>query len=126
MTAPTPPRPPGEQGPSNVPQRPGIGARQDASPSMPASSSVAPARPEKKKRNVSVGQILGGILFVITIIFVLENTRSVKVRLIGPEVTTPLAVPIIIAAVLGALIAWLLRYRRQLHAKNKETRERRR
>jgi uncharacterized integral membrane protein len=51
----------------------------------------------------------------VVVIFVLENTRSVHVRLIIPQVTTPLAVPIVIAAVLGGLVAWLLRYRRKLH-----------
>ena len=62
---------------------------------------------------MSVGQILGGILFVLVIIFIFENTHSVKVRLIVPEYKMPVALPIVIAAVLGALIAWLLRYRRQ-------------
>lgn len=59
--------------------------------------------------------MLGGLLLVVVVVFVLENTRSVKVRLLIPEVTTPLAVPIIIAAVLGALVAALLRYRRRKH-----------
>jgi uncharacterized integral membrane protein len=62
---------------------------------------------------MSTGQILAGVLFVVVVVFILENTRSVKVRLIGPEVTAPLAVPILIAAVLGALVAWLMRLRRQ-------------
>ena len=65
-----------------------------------------------RKRSVSAGQILGGLLFVLTIVFILENSRKVKVRLIGPEVQAPLYVTIIVAAVLGALIASLLRYRR--------------
>jgi uncharacterized integral membrane protein len=65
------------------------------------------------KRSVSVGQILGAVLFVVVVVFILENTRSVKVRLLVPEVTTPLAVPIVIAAVLGALVSWLLRLRRE-------------
>jgi uncharacterized integral membrane protein len=73
-----------------------------------------PDRPQHK-RAVSTGQILGGILLVVVVVFVLENTRSVKVRLLIPEVTTPVAVPIVIAAVLGALVAWLLRYRRRRH-----------
>jgi uncharacterized integral membrane protein len=64
---------------------------------------------------VSTGQILGGILLVVVVVFVLENTRSVKVRLLIPEVTTPIAVPIVIAAALGAAVAWLLRYRRHRH-----------
>ena len=70
------------------------------------------AGPGAKKRPVSVGQILGGVLFVLVIIFIIENSRSVKIRLIIPEVKAPLYIAILIAAVLGALITWLLRYRR--------------
>jgi uncharacterized integral membrane protein len=62
---------------------------------------------------VSTGQILGGILLVVVVVFILENTEDVKVRLIFPQYRMPVALPIVIAAVLGALIAWLLRYRRQ-------------
>jgi uncharacterized integral membrane protein len=64
------------------------------------------------KRAVSAGQILGAVLFVLVIVFIIENSRSVKIRLIGPEVKAPLYVAILISAVLGALIAWLLRVRR--------------
>lgn len=60
-----------------------------------------------------MGQILAGILFVVVIVFIVENTRTVRVRLIGPEVNAPLYVVILIAAVLGALIAALMRYRRK-------------
>ena len=65
-----------------------------------------------RKRAVSAGQILGGLLFVLTIVFIIENSRSVKIRLIFPEIKAPLYVAILIAAVLGALIASLMRYRR--------------
>jgi uncharacterized integral membrane protein len=76
----------------------------------PAASSQAPT--SGRTRSVSAGQILGGLLFVLTIVFIVENSRSVKIRLIFPEVEAPLYVAILIAAVLGALIASLLRYRR--------------
>src|SRR5947208_5396599 len=66
----------------------------------------------KTKRPVSVGQILGGLLFVLVIVFIIENSRQVKIRLIIPEVKAPLYVAILIAAVLGSIITWLLRYRR--------------
>lgn len=62
---------------------------------------------------MSLGQILGGVLFVLVVIFIFENTNRVEVRLIIPQYRMPVALPIVIAAVLGALIAWLLRYRRQ-------------
>jgi uncharacterized integral membrane protein len=64
------------------------------------------------KRPISVGQLLGGLLFVLVIVFIIENSRSVKIRLIVPEVKAPLYVAILIAALLGGLITWLLRYRR--------------
>jgi uncharacterized integral membrane protein len=69
----------------------------------------------KTKRPVSVGQILGGLLFLLVIIFIIENSRKVKIRLIIPEVKAPLYVAILIAAVLGSAITWLLRYRRHRH-----------
>lgn len=75
---------------------------------------------------MSVGQILGGILFVLVIIFIFENTHSVKVRLIIPEYKMPVALPIVIAAVLGALIAWLLRYRRHRHHPSRKDKSNRR
>lgn len=84
------------------------------SSNAPQSPSSGPGK-GKTRRPVSAGQILGGLLFALTVIFILENTRTVTVRLIIPEVDAPLAVPIIIAAVLGALVAWLLRYRRRRH-----------
>lgn len=87
-----------------------------ANMTTPSNASRQPTEPPARpRRAVSAGQILGGLLFVLTVIFILENTRSVKVRLIIPEVEVPLAVPIVIAAVLGALVAWLLRYRRRKH-----------
>src|SRR3954467_15111510 len=66
----------------------------------------------RTKRPVSVGQILGGLLFVLVIIFIIENSRKVKIRLIIPEVKAPLYIAILISAVLGSAITWLLRYRR--------------
>jgi uncharacterized integral membrane protein len=78
-----------------------------------------PDEGHEKQRAVSVGQILAGLLLILVVIFVAENTRKVQVRLIIPEVTTRLFVPILIAAVLGALIAALMRHRRQSRAKGR-------
>jgi uncharacterized integral membrane protein len=77
----------------------------------------------KPKRNVSVGQILAALLFVLVIVFIVENSREVRIRLIFPEVRAPLYVAILIAAVLGGLISALLRYRRKRHhGSGKQTR----
>jgi uncharacterized integral membrane protein len=100
MTSPQQPDVPPQGVPSGSPPQPGL---------HPTAQPPAPA----PRRHFSTGQLLGGVLFVLVVVFVLENTRSIKVRLWVPEVTAPLAVPILIAAVLGALVAWLLRYRRQ-------------
>jgi uncharacterized integral membrane protein len=71
----------------------------------------------REPSRVSSGQLLGGLFFVIVVVFILENTRSVRVRLLIPEVKTSLALALLIAAVLGALVSWLLRYRRQQRRK---------
>ena len=106
--------PPGMQGPPQGGYAPGgPQGRPPGSPQgQPPGSAPGPA---KRKRAVSTGQILGGILLVLVVIFIFENTAKVKVRLIVPQYRMPVALPIVIAAVLGALIAWLLRYRRQRH-----------
>ena len=70
------------------------------------------ATPAEKKRAVSTGQILAGLLLILVVVFIAENSRKVKIRLIFPEVTAPLYVAILIAAVLGGVIGALLRYRR--------------
>src|SRR5947209_9630494 len=76
---------------------------------------VTSAPEGKPRRPVSVGQLLGALLFVLVIVFIIENSRQVKIRLIIPEVKAPLYVAILIAAVLGSAITWLLRYRRHRH-----------
>jgi uncharacterized integral membrane protein len=83
-------------------------------PGTPPGAAVGPGAGTggRTKRPVSVGQILGGLLFVLVIVFIIENSRKVKIRLIVPEVKAPLYVAILIAAVLGSVITWLLRYRR--------------
>jgi uncharacterized integral membrane protein len=86
----------------------------DAAPAPPSSA------PATSRRSISVGQILAGILFVLVVIFIVENTDDVKIRLIaGPKVTAPVFVALLIAAVVGALISALLRVRRKHTARTK-------
>ena len=47
------------------------------------------------------------------VVFIVENTRRVTVRLIVPEVHTSLAVALLIAEVLGALVLLLVQHRRE-------------
>jgi uncharacterized integral membrane protein len=63
---------------------------------------------------------------VLVVVFIFENTKTAEVRLIVPQYKMPVALPIVIAAVLGALIAWLLRYRRQRRHPSRNSPKRRR
>ena len=79
----------------------------EASPSTPAAT-------EKQKRSFSIGQFLAGALFVLVVIFIVENTSKVEIRIIaGPKVSLPVWVALLAAAIVGALISMLLRWRRK-------------
>jgi len=45
-------------------------------------------------------------------IFVVENTRDVKIRFIIPAVTAPLWVALLVTVVIGIVAGWLIRGRR--------------
>ena len=57
--------------------------------------------------------IVGLVLLVLLIVFSVENTRSVKMRVIGPEIHAPLFLALLIAAVVGVLIGLVVRRRRR-------------
>jgi uncharacterized integral membrane protein len=105
----TDPGPTSSQGPSagGSPQQPGAPQQHGGAPQ------------QRSKREISMGQILGLIFFALIIVFIFENSHDVQIRIIGPVVTAPLYVAILISAVLGALGAWLLRYRRARSAQRK-------
>lgn len=50
---------------------------------------------------------------VLTLVFIFENIRSTKIRLLIPQVTMPLYVALLIAAVLGGLCGAYLAARRR-------------
>ena len=127
MNSPPGPPPPAPPPPGGGPGHPGPPGRlvEPGQPPHPGQRPAPAAEPEAK-RSVSVGQILGGILFVLVVIFIFENTHDVQVRLIIPQYKMPVALPIVIAAVLGALIAWLLRYRRQRNHPSRNSKRSRR
>jgi uncharacterized integral membrane protein len=52
------------------------------------------------------------ILAVLAIIFIAENTKRVKIRALGPTVSTPLWLALLITLVAGMLIAILAQRRR--------------
>jgi uncharacterized integral membrane protein len=70
-------------------------------------------RAQQPKRRVNARVIVGLVLLVLLIVFSVENTRSVKMRVIGPEIHAPLFLALLIAAVVGVLIGLVVRRRRR-------------
>jgi uncharacterized integral membrane protein len=78
----------------------------------PPAPSQRPTPPQRGPR-LGPGQIAGLVFLVLAMVFIFENTKSVQVRLIIPEVKAPLFVALLIAAVLGALATLLIQWRRR-------------
>ena len=64
-------------------------------------------------RRISARQVIGALLLIAFIVFLVENTQRVTVRLLVPEVRTSLALALLIAGLLGALGLLLLQHRRR-------------
>lgn len=71
------------------------------------------SRSSSDGRRISVRQVIGVLLLVAFVVFLVENTRTVTVRLLVPEVETSLALALLIAGLLGALGLLLLQHRRR-------------
>jgi uncharacterized integral membrane protein len=52
---------------------------------------------------VTPGRVIVALIAVLTLVFIFENTRSTKIRLLIPEVTTPLWMALLATGLLGAL-----------------------
>lgn len=55
------------------------------------------------------GRITVLVLAVLALVFIFENTRQIKIRLLIPEVTMPLWIALLITFVIGALSGVYLR-----------------
>ncbi|MCX4766189.1 LapA family protein [Streptomyces sp. NBC_01275] len=53
------------------------------------------------------------VLAVLALIFIFENTRTTKIRLLVPEVTMPLWVALLATAIIGALCGAYVTYLRK-------------
>ena len=82
----------------------------------------APARPAAARTRISaawVAVIVAALVLVLLLIFILQNTESVKVSYFTAEGTMPLGVALLLAAIGGILLAalvaslriWQLRHR---------------
>ena len=52
--------------------------------------------------------VLGVVLGVLVLVFVVENTRETKIRFFIPQVTAPLWIGLMVAALLGAVAGGLI------------------
>jgi uncharacterized integral membrane protein len=52
---------------------------------------------------MTAGRITVLVLAVLALVFIFENTRQIKIRLLIPEVTMPLWIALLITFVIGAL-----------------------
>lgn len=66
-------------------------------------------RSRSLRDTMTPGRIAVLVLTVLTLIFIFENTRRVKIRLLIPEVTMPLWIALLITFVIGAIIGRYLR-----------------
>lgn len=87
--------------------RPAAAAPQDQAPTTRSSG---PGRTRKAGRTIGRGLALGLLIFVtvVLVLFVVFNDETVPISLVFTDVEAPLVVALLIAAVLGALVSWLL------------------
>lgn len=67
----------------------------------------------KGRGSITQGRAGIAALAVLTLVFIFENTRPTKIRLLIPQVTMPLYVALLIAAVLGGVCGAYLARRRK-------------
>ena len=79
----------------------------------PAGPADGPARigakpPRTRTSAAFIGLVAGAIVLILLLIFILENTQSVRISYFGATGHVPLGVALLLAAVGGALLAGLL------------------
>jgi uncharacterized integral membrane protein len=71
------------------------------------------SKPPSQRPRLTPGQIAGAVLLVLALVFIFENTSSVKVRMLFPQLKVPLFIALLLAAVLGSLVTLLIQWRRR-------------
>ncbi|SDF75725.1 Uncharacterized integral membrane protein [Blastococcus aurantiacus] len=77
---------------------------------VPTTQPSGPGRTRQAGRTIGRGLALGLLIFVtvVLVLFVVFNGETVPISLVFIDVDAPLVVALLIAAVLGALVGWLL------------------
>ncbi|WP_171166976.1 DUF1049 domain-containing protein [Streptomyces sp. I05A-00742] len=86
-----------------------------ASKSRSSSSGPSRAGPmgARLREAATTGRVVLLILAVLAVVFVFENTRHVKIRIIGPEVSMPLWLALAAMLVIGWLVGRFVTVRRR-------------
>ncbi|WMX44223.1 LapA family protein [Streptomyces roseicoloratus] len=64
-------------------------------------------------RVLTPGRIAIGILVILLLVFIFENTSKVRIRLLIPEVTMPLYLALLVTALLSAVCGYFAAARRR-------------
>jgi uncharacterized integral membrane protein len=65
-----------------------------------------------RHRGPSSRLIAGGVLAIVAVVLIVQNTMTVDIRLLVPVLTMPLWVALAVVLIIGALIGALWTYRR--------------
>lgn len=80
----------------------------EPSPPRPAAASE-PAAPPRTKTGIAFGTLIAGaIVLIVLLVFILENTESVKISFFGATGHLPLGVALLLAAIGGALLVGIV------------------
>lgn len=66
-------------------------------------------QPQKKERRISGRAVATIVIAVVAVVFIVENYKSVKIRLIVPEVRMPLFFALAIVFIAGGVTGYLVR-----------------
>jgi len=97
-----------EHRPGDPPVGPSVPLIPQAGQGEGSAAPPVPAERERIERTLSgslwVGLIIGAILLILLIVFIVENLGSVSIELIFGKARTPLAIGLLLSAVIGALL----------------------
>lgn len=96
--------------------------RPDEHDPLPADAATVSTSRQTGRTRISaawVGVMAGAVVLVLLLVFILQNTRSVKVSYLGLAGSMPLGIALLLAAIAGLLLAggiaslriWQLRHR---------------
>lgn len=75
----------------------------------PSAPTRAEAAPPTTKTGTAFGALMAGaIVLIVLLVFILENTQSVKISFFGASSHLPLGVALLLAAIGGALLVGII------------------